>query len=52
MKSDLKCSKLEQRNSLADPCALSGLDLWKGTEKLANWGDHPRTQEYKQERMQ
>ena len=43
---------LERRSSLAYSCVSSGLKLWKGSEILANWDDHPHTQEGSQERTQ
>jgi len=30
---------------LTESCVSSGMALRKGTEILANWGDHPHTQE-------
>ena len=41
---------LESRSSLADSRVSSGLVFWESTKRLANWGDHAYTQEWKQER--
>jgi len=41
---------LKSRSYLADSCVSSGLVFCLGTERLANWRDHPHTQE-RQERM-
>jgi len=42
---------LESRSFLADSRIASNMVFWERTERLANWGDHPHTQEGRQERM-